>query len=643
MKSNMTSIKLILWFMVISIFITSGMWAKGDKDSVKHAENVVQESVLSENPYSWAEQAAKNPLRAEPPATSFVENFDKRFPDSIGRETPPEKPDRIRQMPSNGVNGVAEGNFPNRREPPRDFNPAGGNFFLGKDSTATASEPVNNKSTRNIVDSSLDLVEEIEFELTVFINLDTNEMNYNGSAWTDDSSVSLETVDNGLLFNCGVSAPVQVILSGELDGTLNIVVPNSSTDLAIFLDGVEITAYDGAALNIDSENRVFIVIAENSQNILTDSANRSKGNKEKGAIFSTSAIVISAESGEEEPTASSGGLVVNGNYRNGIYSDDYIRLRSGLVAVNVSARDGIRCINGFIMDSGDLTIEGTGVAIDDESKGIKVDGKESQQFPGEGFVLIQGGRLTITTAGKGITASWEAEDDAETESTTDDPNANVTINGGIIDIITTTEPYEYTQEDGTDVSCSPEGIEAKNLLTVNDGNISIWVADDGLNAGRSIVINGGSIYIESTQNDAIDSNGSLEINGGNIAAIGAGGAECAFDCDNNNFPINGGTILGQGGSNITMPAKTSTQNVFVIYQPMAEGQIFGINDSEGNTVFEYQIPISLETLIVSLPTLENGSFYSFFVDSVEFGSVTTGIATVNAVTTLGEKSFGRRF
>ena len=81
------------------------------------------------------------------------------------------------------------------------------------------------------------------------------------------------------------------------------------------------------------------------------------------------------------------------------------RVCEGTLEVNVSARDAIRSVNGFIFDDGDLTITGTGTTMDDESKGIKVEGSEDN--PGEGFIVINGGTLDITTVSKAVTASWD--------------------------------------------------------------------------------------------------------------------------------------------------------------------------------------------------------------------------------------------
>lgn len=61
-----------------------------------------------------------------------------------------------------------------------------------------------------------------------------------------------------------------------------------------------------------------------------------------------------------------------------------------------------------------------------------------------------------------------------------------------------------------------EGIESKSVLTIDNGSIAVSTYDDCLNASKSIVINGGSVYCYSSNNDGLDSNGTLTITGGEI-------------------------------------------------------------------------------------------------------------------------------
>ena len=221
-----------------------------------------------------------------------------------------------------------------------------------------------------------------------------------------------------------------------------------------------------------------------------------------------------------------GNLSVSGNYKHGIFSNDYIRICEGTISVSVTAKDAIRSVNGFIFDYGTLTITATGTTVDDESKGIKVEGIDSAAGQDKGYIVINGGNITITSVSKGITASWDIDEDTTTYAD-GNPDPFVIINNGIITITTTGTVYEYTSGNTT-YSCSPEGIEGKSNLTINSGYLTIKTSDDCINAGDSVAINGGYIYAASSDNDAIDSNGTLTISGGVIVAIGSEVPEEAF-------------------------------------------------------------------------------------------------------------------
>ncbi len=110
------------------------------------------------------------------------------------------------------------------------------------------------------------------------------------------------------------------------------------------------------------------------------------------------------------------------------------------------------------------------------------------------------------------------------------------------------------------VTSSVEGIEAP-IIVIDDGDISVYATDDGINAstsaiittGLSVTINGGSVYIEvgAGDTDAIDSNGDLWVNGGIIDIIAT---TSSFDFDGNGA-INGGTITVNGQQITEMPTQ----------------------------------------------------------------------------------------
>lgn len=184
------------------------------------------------------------------------------------------------------------------------------------------------------------------------------------------------------------------------------------------------------------------------------------------------------------------------------------------------------------------------------------------------------------------------------------------INNGVINIITTVVPY-----DNSSGSCSPEGIEAKSDLTVNNGYIIINATDDGFNAVNSITINNGSIYLKSTYADAIDSNGTLTVNNGVIVAIGQSGAlESSFDSQIN-FTINGGTFVGIA-ANTHQPSSVS-QNT-VVLGSLTAGTTMALW-ANGTTAFAFTIPQDYETMIISSPKMTTGTTYTLYTGGTGYG------------------------
>ncbi|MBO4507024.1 MAG: carbohydrate-binding domain-containing protein [Spirochaetaceae bacterium] len=523
-------------------------------------------------------------------------------------------------------------------EPPEGFTPGegpwgrgGGNFggrggFPGFSTELPVNTAAENVSSRNIISDPDDTYSKSNFKSGVTINLNSMNVTYTGSA--DASSVTVEKNENGVNVKSTLKEQIFIELSGMLEGTFTV--DSTEKGYAVILNGTSVTAKDGPALYLASKKRAFIVAVEGTKNILTDSAERNTNTK-KGAVYVKGALVIADDDGDSD----FGSIVVNGGYKHGIYSDDYIRFTGGDVSVSITARDAVRCVNGFIMDDGKLSILGTGSTTDEESKGIKVDGEESEKNPGEGFIVINGGDIKITTVSKGITAGFKVDEDAETETYADDPNPYVTINGGNIDITTTGKPYEYYLADGTKVNCSPEGIESKTDLTINGGNIKLRCPDDAINAAVSITINGGVIDVISSGNDAIDSNGSFTINGGTIYAIGSGDPETAFDCDNFPLIFNGGTVFGCGGSNTTAPASDSTANVIMYYKSVSKGSKVTVADSKGKVLGSYEVPQSCSALLFSSPELIVGETYTITV-----GSSSETVKMDANITTAGTSSFG---
>lgn len=471
--------------------------------------------------------------------------------------------------------------------------PSGGVVTIDQTSY-TSGEPEG--STETGFDEA-DLLDSYTFDRIVHIDFGESVTIANPYA---ESGVSVTVEGHDVTINSTIGR-VEYLLSGATaDGTVKIY---SENRLKLTLNGVSINNNNGPAINIQSGSRIFVALADNTTSSLSDGATyaaATNGEDQKAAFFSEGQLIFTG----------TGTLNVQGHYRHGICSDDYIRVLSGTINITGAATDGIHVNDYFVADGGTFNIVAN-------SDGIEVE---------EGFIIVNDGDFTINVADDGIAASYEESD------TGIDPY--VVINGGAIVINTT----------------GGEGIESKSHLTINDGNIKAMTADDALNAGTAIYINGGTVYTYSSGNDAIDSNGTITITGGKVIAIGAGGAEGGFDCDANTFKVTGGLILGTGGRTSSPTASVSALQSLIMGGSTAN-QIIHIEDAAGNEVLTFMPPNTFGTMLYASTKMQadtpyyiytggsvaNGSDWYGLYTSGDYtrGTVAANFTTSNKVTQLG--------
>ncbi len=371
-----------------------------------------------------------------------------------------------------------------------------------------------------------------------------------------DGNVTVEAKKKKTTITLSSEAKYNIVLTGTSEVGITIV---SDNDFVLTLDNVTITSADGSdeqALKTKNTSTCFLVlVGESTLTGCTDSSGETTTN----AVKASGSLVISGD----------GTLNVIGNTKHGIVSDDVVCIQSGTVNVTLnsetSAGTGIKPVNGYVQNGGTVNITALNMTEGSETKGIKVDGdeEETEYGAGKGYILINGGQLTINSAGKALTAGFNPTEDGDTDSSENDPSADVFINNGLITITTYATPREDTYTNGVsnDDGVSPEGIEGKHSVTINGGKIILNTTDDCINTSTddsSVVINGGLIYAHSSANDSVDCNGTIVVNGGVLLALGAGAPEGGIDCDQDNrFIYTGGTIIAMGGSN-QIPQGTGT-------------------------------------------------------------------------------------
>ena len=402
--------------------------------------------------------------------------------------------------------------------------------------------------------------------------------------------------------------PIEIMITGSINGTL--IVKSDNADYTLVLDNVAILADTLPAIQLKSKTTATFYAPKGSYNLISDSGSNTK----KGAVTSSGSIIFD---GDEDSL-----IEIDVYKKHGVKTDGGVTVNGGYVYIHGDEEAEGTMISAdlfFVMNGGELDIFAEGNVHASESKGIKVNGIEGDGA-GLGYVEINDGSLYVYSVGKAISAGWKVSEDATTATTEDDPIPNVYINGGFIQIITTGTPYEISDEE----SLSPEGIEAKNELIINGGMIYLVTTDDALNAGTAVIINDGFVYALASENDSIDSNGTIEINGGTVICMSSS-MEQAFDCDNDSkFIYTSGTYVGAGNGN-NMPKGSGTTGYSIAYGDgtFYAGDQLAILDSDGNVVIGFIVPynvVSLSSVVFGSPDFDEGQTYTLALGAFEYQS-----------------------
>lgn len=202
-------------------------------------------------------------------------------------------------------------------------------------------------------------------------------------------------------------------------------------------------------------------------------------------------------------------------------------------------------------------------------------------------------------------------------------DGNLTVRGGHLTL-------HSTKEGG-------EGLESKQTLSIEGGEIDVTTYDDCINAANDIQISGGRLRCVSSNNDAIDSNGSIHISGGETIAVGAGTPECGLNCDNGTLAITGGTLVSMGGDTSTPTSSACTQPVIVYGASATSGTLISLTKADGTQILSLNPPKSMSScrMVITSPELVKGDTYSLMS-----GGTLTGGDTWHELTTGAELSGG---
>lgn len=318
------------------------------------------------------------------------------------------------------------------------------------------------------------------------------------------------------------------ILSGTATNGRIIVSADKSAEIKLIFNEVDITCADNAPLLVSKAKKVYIVLEDGTENVLTDSASYSLGEDDSntdGAIFSKADLTING----------SGTLTVNANYKHGIVSKDDLVITDGNINVTsastaMEGKDSVKISGGtFNISAGTNGIKSTNAEASDKGF-ISVTGgsftvvANNDAFEAETVLSIESGSFDITTGGGSANASMKSDGTPNSDWHNNMGNGGGGPNGGM----------GRPDDNGNGMGGDPPAVPTADSTDTTDNTSTSAKA---LKAGSEVNISGGEFKIDSAD-DSVHSNGSIVITGGNIsAASGDDGMHAS-----GNLTISDGTV-----------------------------------------------------------------------------------------------------
>ncbi len=268
-------------------------------------------------------------------------------------------------------------------------------------------------------------------------------------------------------------------ISGVLKDGMIIVDAQDTAKVQLVFDGVQIDNDTNAAVYVKQADKVFLTLADNSENSLTSGGYTSlDDNNIDGVIFAKSDLTING----------GGSLTINAKEGHGIVSKDDLKITGGVINVTaaghgLSGKDSVRVGGGTLQ----ITSEGDGIHAENNDDSEK------------GFVYLADGTINIISKGDGISAGSVFQ-----------------IDGGVMDIAAgggSANGTVSTDENGEEVST--KGLKSSGAMLICQAVVSIDSQDDAIHSDSDVVIAGGEFTLV-TGDDGIHGDTLAKITGGSI-------------------------------------------------------------------------------------------------------------------------------
>ena len=322
------------------------------------------------------------------------------------------------------------------------------------------------------------------------------------------------------------------VISGTLTDGMIIVNAEDTAKLQIVLNGVDITSKTSAALYIPKADKVFVTLADGTENALANGGSFTTidENNIDAAVFSKQDLTFNGSGSLTVTSPAAHGVVckddlvfTGGTYTvnsasHGLDANDSVRI-SRLTKLTIDAgKDGIHCENTDDASLGFIYISDGTMNVEAEGDGIAAGA----------YVQIENGTFDLLIGGGSENGSKEHSDNfgGFMGGGHGGGRPGEMRPGGSQSSTTTTD----------ESSTSMKGLKATNSMLISGGNFTINSADDSVHSDVSVIINGGTFAIASGD-DAMHAEDTLTITAGKIDI-----SECYEGLEALHIDVQGGDI-----------------------------------------------------------------------------------------------------
>ena len=321
-----------------------------------------------------------------------------------------------------------------------------------------------------------------------------------------------------------IAAEGVYVLSGTLADGQVVVQAGEADKVQLVLDGAEITSADSAAICCMEADKVFLTLAEGTENALANGGafGDADGTGIDAAVFAQTDLTLNG----------AGSLTVTSPAGHGIVSKDELTVTGGSYAVEaaghgLTGKDGVAIAAGsFVITAGKDGIHAEHGTNAEKGNLYIADGNFAVTSQGDalsatGWLQIDGGSFALTTGGGSDSVEMSSGD-------------MMPWGGGFRGFGAAGSAPQTAQETENTQSC--KGIKADGPIAVNGGTFTLDTADDAVHCGADVTLTGG-MWIIRTGDDAVHADGAVTVTGGTY-----GISRCYEGVEGVAVVITGGTL-----------------------------------------------------------------------------------------------------